>query len=89
MRTHRVEKGKGDSSLDSFINGSVKKNKTKHFQMNEAWVYWRDMQSQSLFHFDRFKVYVLLLFFVFFFFLRPTVSFISEIHSTQHIVYLT
>lgn len=23
------------------------------------------------------------------FFLRPTVSFISEIHSTQHIVYLT
>lgn len=74
MRTHRVEKGKGDSSLDSFINGSVKKNNNKknHLQMNEAWVYWKDMQSQSLFHFDRFKVYVLLLFFCVFFFLFKT-----------------
>lgn len=65
MRTHRVEKGKGDSSLDSFINGSVKKNKTKHLQMNEAWVYWKDMQSQSLFHFDRFKVCFIIIFCVF------------------------
>lgn len=40
--------------------------------MNEAWVYWKDMQSQSLFHFDRFKVYVLLLFFCVFFFLFKT-----------------
>lgn len=58
--------------------------------MNDVWVYWKDMQSQSLFHFDRFKVCFIIIFLcVCFFFLRPTVSFISEIHSTQHIVYLT
>lgn len=53
-------------SLSSMVQ--LNKNKTKHLQMNEAWVYWKDMQSQSLFHFDRFKVYVLLLFFVCFLF---------------------
>lgn len=53
-------------TLSSMVQ--LKKNKTKHLQMNEAWVYWKDMQSQSLFHFDRFKVYVLLLFFVCFLF---------------------
>lgn len=53
-------------TLSSMVQ--LKKKKTKHLQMNEAWVYWKDMQSQSLFHFDRFKVYVLLLFFVCFLF---------------------
>lgn len=50
------------------LSSMVQLKKTKHLQMNEAWVYWKDMQSQSLFHFDRFKVYVLLLFFVCFLF---------------------
>lgn len=50
-------------TLSSMVQ--LKKNKTKHLQMNEAWVYWKDMQSQSLFHFDRFKVCFIIIFCVF------------------------